>query len=348
MVAKKKLCTSIVDFTISSLDGNVTKIASAYLTDQVTGSMPVVDWNEHKSRWPHLQDIKFPDLGARPVIDLLIGVDCPDLVYSLRDIRGKPGQPIARLTPPGWTCIGMLQPEIRGNVATSNFTYFARDLDRVDDLLRRYWDIEEPTSTTCLSPDDRKAEIAVRESIKYEDGRYTVGMPWKADKDRLKDNFEMAKGRLESTENRLKRTPEIAAEYKRIVNDYQDKGYIREVKPEEKTPDQVWYLPHFPVLRPDKKTTKTRIVFDASAKCNNTALNDVIFQGPKLQNDLTTVLLRFRRNPIALMCDVKEMYLQIGLAPPDRLLHRFLWRGLDATKPPQEYEFNRKDVYICC
>ena len=77
------------------------------------------------------------------------------------------------------------------------------------------------------------------------------------------------------------------------------------VSRDEVKPDQVWYLPHFPVLRPDKSTTKTRIVFDASAKFNDLSLNDIVLQEPKLQSDLFAVLLRFRRDPVALMCDIK-------------------------------------------
>ena len=48
----------------------------------------------------------------------------------------------------------------------------------------------------------------------------------------------------------------------------------------------------FPIVGKDQSTTKVRIVFDASARYNGTALNDVIYQGPKLQNDLFNVLLR--------------------------------------------------------
>ena len=63
------------------------------------------------------------------------------------------------------------------------------------------------------------------------------------------------------------------------------------MSPEEEKPDQVWYLPQFPVLRPDKFTTKIRIVFDASAKYEDVSHNDVLLQGLKLQNDLFAVLL---------------------------------------------------------
>ena len=93
-------------------------------------------------------------------------------------------------------------------------------------------------------------------------------------------------------------------------------------------------------MRPDRTTTKTRIVFDASARYQGVSLNDVICQGPKLQRDLFHVLLRFRKNPVALVCDIAEMYLRIEIASEHRPFHRFLWRDLDQQKVPEEYEFS--------
>ena len=55
-----------------------------------------------------MKGLKIHHLGPRPIVDLPIGLDCADLHYSFKDIRGKPGQPIARLTPLGWTCVGAL------------------------------------------------------------------------------------------------------------------------------------------------------------------------------------------------------------------------------------------------
>ena len=80
----------------------------------------------------------------------------------------------------------------------------------------------------------------------------------------------------------------------------------------------MWYLPHFPVVRMDKTTTKVRIVFDCAAKCNGISLNDMIYAGPKLQQDLFNVLVRFRRNPVGIACDIKERYLQIEIEEQDR------------------------------
>ena len=83
------------------------------------------------------------------------------------------------------------------------------------------------------------------------------------------------------------------------------------------------------------------IVFDASAKFQGTSLNYQILPGPKLQTNLFEVLLSFRRFPIAIACDVSEMYLQIRIPPPDCPMFRFLWRNLEVDRSPDVYEFER-------
>ena len=53
------------------------------------------------------------------------------------------------------------------------------------------------------------------------------------------------------------------------------------------------------------------------------------------------MLLRFRRQPVALVCDIAEMYLRIGIAPEDQPFHRFLWRGMGVDRQQDIYQFNR-------
>ena len=45
--------------------------------------------------------------------------------------------------------------------------------------------------------------------------------------------------------------------------------------------------------------------------------------------------------PVALACDITEMYLRIEMNPKDRLCHRFLWRQMNCEQESFEYEFNR-------
>ena len=333
------LKTSHVEFTISSMDQMVSKLASGFTVDRVTGNLEVVDWNKHKSQWRHLEGINFPRVGPRPTVDLLIGVDHADLMYSEKDIMGKSGEPIARLTPLGWTCVGGPQTGPRNR---TNFTFMTTTNDDIDKLLRKYWDIEEPTENTQFVKADEKHALAVAaESIEYKHCHYSIALPWRQNKEDLPNNYRMACYRLENTEKRLKREPEVAEAYTEVFRKYEDKGYIRKVPNDELEPEETWYLPHFPVVKPDRSTTKVRIVFDASAKHQGLSLNDAVVPGPKLQNELFDVLLRFRRKPIALMCDISEMYLQISLKQEDQAYHRFLWRDLDTHRKPDIYEFNR-------
>lgn len=80
------------------------------------------------------------------------------------------------------------------------------------------------------------------------------------------------------------------------------KGYIRRLEPGEIDDGPSWYLPHFPVVREDKETTKVRIVDDSAARYGGVSLNDTMLPGPKLQQDVSDVLLRFRNNPVAHGC----------------------------------------------
>jgi len=141
----------------------------------------------------------------------------------------------------------------------------------------------------------------------------------------------MALSGLRSTERNLKKDDRVA---------YVEKGYLRKVRLDEQLPNNVWYLPHFPVVRMDKTTTKVRIVFDGAAKINAISLNDMIHTGPKLQQDLFNVLVRLRRNPVGVACDIKEMYFQIDIEEQDRSHFRLLWRHLDSSREPDVFEFS--------
>ena len=112
--------------------------------------------------------------------------------------------------------------------------------------------------------------------------------------------LEMALNRLDNTERRLIKQPELGEKYCEIIEQYIKKRYLEYVDVKNDSND-CWYLPHFPVVRPDKSTTKVRIVFDGAARYDGKSLNDVIQPGLKLKQDLV-VLLRFRRYPVALVC----------------------------------------------
>ena len=83
------------------------------------------------------------------------------------------------------------------------------------------------------------------------------------------------------------------------------------------------FLPHHPVIRGDKQTTKVRIIYDASAKSAGPVLNDCLPAGPSLLTDIPDVLMRFRYHRVALAADFVKSLPNGPEADQDVL--RFLW-----------------------
>jgi Aspartyl protease len=102
--------TMSVEVQLQSLDGNISIPLVALTTENVTSSHKVVDWRNNC--WPHLCGINFLKVAPTYKVDMLIGIDYADLHFARKEVRGRPGQPIARLTPLGWTCKGKPSSEM--------------------------------------------------------------------------------------------------------------------------------------------------------------------------------------------------------------------------------------------
>ncbi|XP_072401139.1 uncharacterized protein [Diabrotica undecimpunctata] len=90
---------------------------------------------------------------------------------------------------------------------------------------------------------------------------------------------------------------------------------------------QEYYLPHHAVIKEDSITTKCRAVFDASSKSSTgISLNDVMHSGPRLQQDLTNILIHWRSYKIAYTADLEKMFSQIKIAEEDQVYQKILWR----------------------
>ena len=86
------------------------------------------------------------------------------------------------------------------------------------------------------------------------------------------------------------------------------------------------YLPHHAVIKQDRTTTKLRIVFDGSARTNQSlSLNECLYKGPILLNDLAGMLMKFRIGTIAMTGDLEEAFLQIEIQELNRDYLKFLW-----------------------
>jgi len=103
---------------------------------------------------------------------------------------------------------------------------------------------------------------------------------------------------------------------------------------------KVWYLPHFRVYHP-KKTTQIRVVFNSSAEFEGVSLNKKLLSGPDMMNSLLGVLIRFRTENTAVMCDIEQMFLSFHVDPRHRDFLHFLWFEDNVIrKPIIEYRMN--------
>ena len=127
-------------------------------------------------------------------------------------------------------------------------------------------------------------------------------------------------------EKRLESDPELNAKYRQTIDDDLQKGYIKKLPERESSEPTTpaWYLPHHPVLHPHKPGKVCR-VSDAAAKYQGTSLNDHLPSGPDLLNSLVGILMRFRRELIAMSADIDAMFNQVAVPEEDKSVLRFVW-----------------------
>ncbi|KAI5721035.1 hypothetical protein M8J77_015172 [Diaphorina citri] len=100
-------------------------------------------------------------------------------------------------------------------------------------------------------------------------------------------------------------------------------------------------MPHHAVVRPDRATTKVRIVFDLSCKTQSgLSLNEMLYAGPTLYKNLFQLLISFCMFPITCTADIRKMFLQVYVDKEDQKFQRFLWRE-SPQEPLQCYQMER-------
>ena len=145
--------------------------------------------------------------------------------------------------------------------------------------------------------------------------------------------------KLESTERRLMEQPDHASSYDMQIKELEDMKFSRKLTEQEKIERKgpVHYIAHHAVLRPGKKTTPVRIVYNSSASFKGHTLNDYWYKGPDLLNNLFGVVLRLRENAVVVCGDITKMYHIVTIPPVDQNVHRFLWRNYETERQPDTY-----------
>ncbi|KAI5731558.1 hypothetical protein M8J77_012244 [Diaphorina citri] len=329
----KTIKTSLVSLMIRLKDDSVLEI-SVYAVPRITGPLASnFDFKQHvQKRFPDL-DIAIDSEVDKPA-DLLIG---SDLYHSFVKGQVKHVEENLHLVQSklGWIVCGQESdkfPERTMSFLTyvsgiddSMSQFVAPDPPLNDDKIKELWELEAIgiRDSPKILHQDEIIEFFNKTTI-FKDGRYHVKWPWTQYPTDLPPNLGLATGRLTSLVKRLDhQTLEL---YDQVLQDQLRLGVVEVVdNPAEFPPHPVHYLPHHCVIQ-EGKTTKLRVVYDASSKTRGSySLNDYLFKGPRMLDDLVGFLILFRLHDIAFVADIEKAFLQIGLQLEDRDVTRFLW-----------------------
>ena len=325
--SKLSLARSTVDVKISGIGGrqqaakeSVSLLVgpqklpiTALVLNSIAGNIPSQSINLkqlNSMKGVALTDKNFHQPGP---VQMLLGADVYEHLFL--DERKKHHGLHYRKSIFGWVVTGVLS-QVRAYQCQSYEV--AVELD-----ISRFWEIEEIPRVKPMSKENCQCEERY-DTTTYvaDDGRITICLPFKSEA-RPSNNFHTANQRLFALERKLKDHGDVKQQYRDFIKEFVDMGHLEEAP---QTSGLCYYLPHHCVFK-DSTTTKLRVVFDASSKTpNRDSLNDCLLLGPRLQDDVFDILIRFCLHQYALSADVAKMYRQLGLDKSDRNFHRILWR----------------------
>ncbi|XP_033755669.1 uncharacterized protein LOC117338425 [Pecten maximus] len=298
---------------------------------------------------PHLRDIAklIPSLDADAPILLLLGRDLIE-AHHISDQRiGPRGSPYGQKLSLGWvivgeTCLGRVHTPDEVNV---NKTYiYPGERASIFPPCGSQFKLKDRLDTTgdnldaldkdifCYTSKDDKIgqsvedkdflNIMSKEFTKTPEGNWSAPLPFRLPRSKMPSNRMYALKRARNLEAGLKKNPDKREHFFEFMGKILANRHA-ELAPPLDTDEECWFLPIFGVYH--KKKGQIRIVFDSSATFQGVSLNSVLLQGPDLSNSLLGILMRFRKEHIAITADIQQMFFQFRVHEEDRNFLRFFW-----------------------
>ncbi|XP_072944068.1 uncharacterized protein [Epargyreus clarus] len=320
-----------------SINGSYCNRINCLILPVITKNLPPTSINSMHIPIPSGVQLADPTFNIPSAIDILVGAEIFWEVVGSNHIDLGRKQPILCESKLGWIVSGSLS--VRPRSAHSHFSNFSSM--RANPDLTKFWELDSVSSKHTLSAEERACEESFKShTFRDNDGRFVVTMPLKANPDKLGDSFVMAKRRFLTLERRFQRDPLFKSMYIDFMREYECLGHMTRDTGTSNLGEYNYFLPHHGVMRESSSTTKLRTVFDASAKTTSgVSLNDIMMVGPTVQDDLLSILLRFRQHRYVVSGDIEKMYRAIAITLEQRSLQRVIFRA-DPSKPLKTYTLN--------
>ncbi|XP_062703568.1 uncharacterized protein LOC134286023 [Aedes albopictus] len=323
--------TRKIEATVKSRTSEYSRSMEFLILPNVTACLPTATVKINGWNLPQEVELADPEFFRSRKVDIVLGIQAFfSFFQSGKEISLGQGLPTLTESVFGWIVSGEIFAPVDGAVQGRLSCNIAISENLVE-ILTRFWSCEEVGTVNSYSPEETRCEEQFVRTVRREaDGRYTVTLP----KDeqilrQLGESREIAEKRLRSVERRLSRNPELQGQYNDFMAEYLELGHMRMVEDSNDAVQRV-YLPHHPVIKESSTTTKVRVVFDASCKTSTgISLNDALFAGPIVQQDLRSIILRSRIRQVMVVSDVEKMFRQIWVNERDTPLQCILWFGPD-------------------
>ncbi|XP_041432389.1 uncharacterized protein LOC121398035 [Xenopus laevis] len=333
----------------------------------------VAAYHPHLKRIAH----QIPELDPEAPIALLLGRDILRVHKARGQINGSQNAPYAQRLDLGWViigdvCLGGAHKPISVNSMLTNTlesrrpslfqpcqnSFLIKEMPHRDPVPCPFMDPSsedhacdgERDHLGCTvfhrSREDNKVAMSIEDRLfleimnqgmtKDKSKSWVAPLPFRPKRQRLPDNKELVYNRFISLKHKLQKTPEMKEHFFTFMERIFQNNHA-EMAPALRDSEERWYLPTFGVYHP-KKPGQIRVVFDSSARCKGLSLNDVLLSGPDLNNRLLEVLLRFRKDSIAFMADIQQMFHCFLVKEEHRNYLRFFWyRNNDPNEDIVEY-----------
>ena len=366
------------NFIVESLDGNTQiPLPTLIECDMLPDDRSEIPSPEVARHHPHLQHLveKIPAVDPDASILLLLGRDLIQVHKVREQCNGPQSAPFAQRLDLGWVIIGdvclgrahrpnsvsvfrtsvlasgrhsilspctsslVVKEKIDSREPPHSFpsvSAFSHS-DEVESLSRNVFQRTQHDNKLGMSIEDELfLDLMDREVYMDEANCWVAPLPFRPNRPRLPNNMQHAINRLTSLRRMLEKKQGMKEHFFKFMQAMFDADQA-EPAPALTPQQERWYLPIFGVYHPQKRD-QIRVVFDSSAKHEGISLNDVLLRGPDMNNTLLGVLMRFRREPIAVTADIQQMFYCFVVQEEHRDFLRFLWfEDNDPNKQITEY-----------
>ncbi|XP_018403676.1 PREDICTED: uncharacterized protein LOC108780429, partial [Cyphomyrmex costatus] len=324
--------------TLSPLRRDFEFQVNCLVLDEIEQQMPSEPIEVQHLKIPKHLPLADPSFHMPGRIDMLIGGEWFWRLLCIGQIEINKQGLVLQKTKLGWIVGGPTYSQIPKSIKCNLSN--VKSPSNIDMQLRKFWELESIDDKAPTSQDETNCEQHFIQTYKRDDnGRFVVSIPFKIDPKQLGESRSVAVRRLISLEKRFLKDKNFKASYCAFMQEYEELGHMTNIQ--ETSHDRpTFYMPHHGVLRPASTSTKLRVVFDGSIKSDNgLSLNDCQSVGPVVQEELFSILIRFRQHPYVVCADIQKMYRQVLVSPSDRPLQRILWRT-DPKEEMKTYELN--------